>query len=61
MNLKNIHDLYAQQTEETNRPFTAQAVEKVYRETAGEPWMVNRLGAIVVVNKNLRLFKYCVA
>ena len=48
--LKNVHDLYGQYTEETNQPFTEGAVEKVYEETAGQPWLVNRLGTILTIN-----------
>ena len=48
--LKNIRDLYAQYTEETNQPFIQSAVKKVYEETAGQPWLVNRLGTILTVN-----------
>ncbi|MGE5343812.1 MAG: AAA-like domain-containing protein [Candidatus Omnitrophota bacterium] len=48
--LKNVHDLYAQYTQETNQPFTEEAIKKVYEETAGQPWLVNRLGAILTVN-----------
>jgi hypothetical protein len=48
--LKNIRNLYAQYTEETNQPFTEKAVKKVYEETAGQPWLVNRLGTILTVN-----------
>jgi hypothetical protein len=48
--LKNIRDLYAQYTEETNQPFTEKAVKKVHEETAGQPWLVNRLGTILTVN-----------
>jgi hypothetical protein len=48
--LKNVRDLYAQYTEETNQPFTGEAVKKVYEETRGQPWLVNRLGAILTVN-----------
>jgi hypothetical protein len=48
--LKNITDLYAQYTKETNQPFTKEAVKKVYEETAGQPWLVNRLGTILTVN-----------
>ncbi len=44
---KNIHDLYAQYTEETNQPFTTEAVKKIHQETGGQPWLVNRLGAIL--------------
>jgi AAA+ ATPase superfamily predicted ATPase len=47
--LKNVCDLYAQYTEETNQPFTDEAVRRVYMETAGQPWLVNRLGTILTV------------
>ncbi|HLP45613.1 MAG TPA: AAA-like domain-containing protein, partial [Candidatus Kapabacteria bacterium] len=48
--LKNVRDLYAQYTAETNQPFTEEAVKKVYGETGGQPWLVNRLGTILTVN-----------
>ena len=48
--LKNVRDLYRQYTEETNQPFTEEAVKKVFEETAGQPWLVNRLGTILTVN-----------
>ncbi len=48
--LRNVRDLYAQYTEETNQPFTEEAVKKAYEETAGQPWLVNRLGTILTVN-----------
>ena len=48
--LKNVHDLYAQHTEETNQPFTEEAVKKVFEETMGQPWLVNRLGTILTIN-----------
>jgi hypothetical protein len=47
--LKNVRDLYAQYTEETHQPFTDEAVKRVYMETAGQPWLVNRLGTILTV------------
>ena len=48
--LKNVRDLYAQYTEETNQSFTKDAVKKVYKETTGQPWLVNRLGTILTVD-----------
>jgi hypothetical protein len=48
--LKNVRDLFAQYTEETNQPFTEEAVSKIHRETGGQPWLVNRLGAILTVD-----------
>jgi hypothetical protein len=47
---ENIRDLYAQYTEETNQPFTEEAVKKVHEETAGQPWLVNRLGSILTLD-----------
>jgi hypothetical protein len=48
--LGNVRDLYAQYTVETNQPFTAAAVKKVHEETAGQPWLVNRLGTILTMD-----------
>ncbi|MCP5107932.1 MAG: hypothetical protein GY950_31375, partial [bacterium] len=48
--LKNVRDLYAQYTDETNQPFSEAAVKKIHEETAGQPWLVNRLGTILTVN-----------
>jgi len=45
--LKNIQNLYAQYTNETNQAFTEEAAQKIFEETAGQPWLVNRLGNIV--------------
>ncbi len=42
--------VYGQYTEETNQPFTPAAVKKVYEETAGQPWLVNRLGGILTLD-----------
>ncbi len=48
--LANVRDLYAQYTAETNQPFTEEAVRKVYEETAGQPWLVNRLGSMLTIH-----------
>jgi hypothetical protein len=48
--LKNVRDIYSQFSEETGQPFTEAAVKKVYEETRGQPWLVNRLGTILTVN-----------
>jgi hypothetical protein len=48
--LKNVGDLYAQYTAETNQPFSDGAVKKIHEETAGQPWLVNRLGTILTVD-----------
>ena len=44
----NIRDLYNQYTQETNQPFTEEAIHAVYEETQGQPWLVNRLASIVI-------------
>lgn len=48
--LGNVRSLYAQFTVETNQPFTAAAVQKVHEETAGQTWLVNRLGSILTMD-----------
>ena len=48
--MKNVHDLYSQYTRETNQPFTGGAVKRIHEETAGQPWLVNRLGTILTMD-----------
>lgn len=48
--LTNVRDLYSQYTAETNQPFTEEAVKRIYKETGGQPWLVNRLGTILTVD-----------
>jgi hypothetical protein len=45
--LKNVQDLYSQYTQETHQPFTKEAVQKVFEQTQGQPWLVNRMGSIL--------------
>lgn len=46
----NVKNLYAQYTEETNQPFSPEAVQRIYHETSGQPWLVNRLGTILTID-----------
>lgn len=48
--LENVRDLFAQYTDETNQPFTGEAIDRIYRETSGQPWLINRLGTILTVD-----------
>ncbi|HIJ21135.1 MAG TPA: hypothetical protein HPP58_08820 [Deltaproteobacteria bacterium] len=48
--LKNVRDLYGQYTAETNQPFMEEAVKEVFDQTAGQPWLVNRIGTILTVD-----------
>jgi len=45
--LTNVHDLYAQYTQETNQLFKEDAIKIIYEQTQGQPWLVNRLGTIL--------------
>jgi hypothetical protein len=47
--MENVRNLYAQYTAETNQPFTAAAVQRVYEETAGQTWLVNRLVTLLTL------------
>jgi hypothetical protein len=38
-----VHALLAQHTEETGQPFTPEALGTVWRQTRGQPWLVNAL------------------
>ncbi|MBT3367875.1 MAG: hypothetical protein HN416_12035 [Nitrospina sp.] len=48
--LKNVRELYGQYTAETNQPFTEEAVKRVFEQTTGQPWLVNRIGTILTVD-----------
>ncbi len=48
--LKNVRELLSQYTTETNQPFADQAITKIHEETAGQPWLVNRLATILTVD-----------
>jgi len=48
--LDNVRDLYGQYTAETGQPFTEDAVRMVYEQTAGQPWLVNRLGTLLTID-----------
>jgi len=45
--LNNIRDLYQQYTKETNQPFTEEAIQLIFEQTQGQPWLVNRLGTFL--------------
>jgi len=43
----NIKSLYKQYTQETNQPFSEKAIQKIFEQTQGQPWLVNRIGNIL--------------
>jgi len=55
--LDNVRDLYGQYTAETGQPFTEEAVKMVYEQTAGQPWLVNRLGTLLTIDIKPRTLK----
>ncbi|MCP4153537.1 MAG: hypothetical protein GY757_37765 [bacterium] len=48
--LENVRDLFSQYTKETNQPFSGDAIKIVHEKTAGQPWLVNRLGTILTTD-----------
>ncbi|KPA09955.1 protein containing ATPase domain, prokaryote [Candidatus Magnetomorum sp. HK-1] len=46
--LKNVRDLYQQYTDETNQPFSEEAVQLIHEQTQGQPWLVNHLATILI-------------
>ncbi|MCP4138475.1 MAG: hypothetical protein GY754_46385 [bacterium] len=48
--LNNIKDLTDQYRSETNQPFSDEAVEKIFSETSGQPWLINSLCCILTIN-----------
>lgn len=39
-----VHSLFQQHTDETGQPFTAEALERAWHWTQGQPWLVNAIG-----------------
>ena len=45
--LEQVDDLLAQYTEEVGQPFTSEVIEALHKQTAGQPFLVNRLAQIL--------------
>lgn len=48
---KEIIELYSQHTTETGQIFEPEAIETVWRQTLGQPWLVNAIAREVIVKK----------
>ncbi|MBU0763413.1 MAG: ATP-binding protein [Bacteroidetes bacterium] len=48
-NKEDIHNLYRQHTDSTGQKFEKQAVEKVYDQTDGQPWLVNAIAREAII------------
>ena len=45
--LDQVHELFAQYTDEVGQIFAPEVVENIHRQTAGQPFLVNRFGQIL--------------
>lgn len=45
--LEQVDDLLAQYTEEVGQPFTSEVIKALHKQTAGQPFLVNRLAQIL--------------
>jgi hypothetical protein len=50
-----VAELYAQHTTETGQQFTAEAVERAFRYTQGQPWLVNALAREIIREMRVEL------
>jgi hypothetical protein len=51
--IEQIAELYGQYTEEVGQPFAPEVIEAVHQKTAGQPFLVNRLGQILTEELNV--------
>ncbi|MCY4553126.1 MAG: AAA-like domain-containing protein [Candidatus Poribacteria bacterium] len=45
--VEQVRDLFRQYTDEVGQPFAAEVIESIHRQTAGQPFLVNRFGQIL--------------
>ena len=45
--LEQVHELFAQYTDEVGQAFTPEVIENIHRQTAGQPFLVNRFAQIL--------------
>ncbi|MBC8234003.1 AAA-like domain-containing protein [bacterium] len=51
--VEQVAELYGQYTEEVGQPFAPEVIEAVHQKTAGQPFLVNRLGQILTTEMNI--------
>ena len=51
--LEQISELFGQYTEEVGQPFTPEVVEAIHKQTAGQPFLVNRTAQILTEELNI--------
>ncbi|MDE0086444.1 MAG: AAA-like domain-containing protein, partial [Candidatus Poribacteria bacterium] len=51
--LQQVQELFAQYTDETGQPFSPEVIEALHKQTAGQPFLVNRFGQILTEELNI--------
>ena len=51
--LEQVDELFAQYTDEAGQIFAHEVIENIYRQTAGQPFLVNRFGQILTEEMNI--------
>lgn len=51
--LEQVHELFQQYTDEVGQSFAAEVLESIHKQTAGQPFLVNRFGQILTEEFNI--------
>ena len=51
--LEQVQDLFGQYTDEVGQPFLPEVIESIHKQTAGQPFLVNRFGQILTEELNI--------
>ncbi|MDE0634618.1 MAG: AAA-like domain-containing protein [Candidatus Poribacteria bacterium] len=51
--LEQVHELFQQYTDEVGQSFAPEVLESIYKQTAGQPFLVNRFGQILTEEFNI--------
>ena len=51
--LEQVHELFQQYTDEVGQPFVPEVIESIHKQTAGQPFLVNRFGQILTEELNI--------
>ena len=51
--LEQVQDLFRQYTAEVGQPFAPEVIESIHRQTAGQPFLVNRFGQILAAELDI--------
>lgn len=51
--VEQVRDLFRQYTDEIGQPFAPEVIESIHRQTAGQPFLVNRFGQILTIELDI--------